>query len=69
MTSSDWVKIYESSYLYKVEIYKGGLEAEGIEAVSINKKDSAYLFGRVELYVKAENAMKAIRLINLIEES
>jgi len=67
--SSDWVKIYESSDLYKAEIFKGGLEAEGIEAITMNKKDSAYLFGRIELYVRPENVIKAIRLINSIEES
>ncbi len=67
--SSDWVKIYESSDLYRAEIYKGGLEAEGIEAVIMNKKDSAYLFGRMELYVQPEDAIKAIHLINTIEQS
>jgi hypothetical protein len=67
--SSDWVKIYESSDLYKAEIYKGGLEAEGIKAITMNKKDSAYLFGRIELYVQPEDVIKAIHLINSIEQS
>ena len=67
--STDWVKIYETSDLYKAEIYKGSLEAEDIKAVTMNKKDSAYLFGRIELYVQPEDVVKAIHLLNSIEQS
>ncbi len=67
--NSDWAKIYESSDLYRTEIYKGGLEAEGIEVVTVNKKDSSYLFGMIELYVHPEDVIKAIHLIKSIEQS
>jgi hypothetical protein len=60
----DWKCIYRSNKHYEVEIYHGVLEGNGIESVVINKQDSAYLFGEVELYVKAEDVLEANRILN-----
>ncbi|MHC1708311.1 MAG: DUF2007 domain-containing protein [Bacteroidales bacterium] len=62
--NSNWVKIYSSSLVHEVEIFRGMLEENGIEAVIINKKDSAYLFGEAELYVTADDAFDAKQLIS-----
>ncbi len=59
-----WQKIYSSSYEHKVEIVQAVLNDLGIESVIVNKKDSAYLFGEVELYVQGENVIKAKQIIN-----
>ncbi len=59
-----WTKIYSTGKLYQAELLKGLLEENDIEAVIINKQDSAYLFGEMELYVDADNVMKATRMIN-----
>lgn len=59
----NWVKIYSSQHLYRVEIIKGMLEEKGIKGIIINKKDSSYLFGDAELYVKVEDAFMAKQLI------
>jgi len=40
------------------------LEDLEIESVVVNKKDSAYLFGEIELYVHADNVLKARLIIN-----
>jgi hypothetical protein len=59
----NWTLIYSSSQIYKAEILKGFLEENDILSVVINKKDSVYLFGEAELYVKAEDAFRAKQLI------
>lgn len=60
---SNWVKVYSTNAEYKAEIMKALLEEEGIQAFLINKKDSSYHFGEIELYVHGENVIKANRII------
>ncbi len=60
----DWVTVYETGILVRIEIVKGILENEGFEVVILNKKDSNYLFGNYELMVKKEQALRAINIIN-----
>ncbi|MBC8489663.1 MAG: DUF2007 domain-containing protein [Bacteroidetes bacterium] len=64
----NWVKIFSTSESYKAEILKGLLLENSIEAVIINKKDSAYLFGELELYVRVDNLLKAKRIITTHNE-
>ena len=59
----NWTLIYSSSQIYKAEIIRGFLEENDILSVIINKKDSAYLFGEAELYVKVDDAFRAKQLI------
>ncbi len=59
----DWIKIYSSVYIHKVEIMQALLKEEGIESVILNKRDSAYLFGEIELYVDVENVLKSKQII------
>ncbi|NWJ49729.1 MAG: DUF2007 domain-containing protein [Bacteroidetes bacterium] len=67
MENENWVKVFSSNQEYLVEITKSILQDEDIDAVIINKKDSAYLFGECELYVEKENALVALNLISKIE--
>lgn len=60
----NWIKIYTTSDVYKIELLKGLLVDNEIDAVVINKKDSAYLIGFAELYVTADHVIIAKRLIN-----
>ncbi|MDR4988481.1 MAG: DUF2007 domain-containing protein [Bacteroidales bacterium] len=60
----NWQKIYSSSFEHKLELVKAVLEDEGINSVIINKKDSAYLFGELELYVHADDVLKSKQIIN-----
>jgi hypothetical protein len=55
----DWVKIFETPDELNVEIARQVLEDNGIEAVVFNKKDRAYLFGEMELYVNRDSVIKA----------
>lgn len=60
----NWEKIYSSAFEHKIEFVQAVLKDEGITSVIINKKDSAYLFGELELYVHADNVMKSKQIIN-----
>ncbi len=60
---NDWVLIYESDKDFEIEIIKGMLEENSIDAVIVNKKDSAYLIGNFELYVSRDDVMMAKTLI------
>lgn len=67
-SASQWVKIFSSDLLYKIEIAKGVLEENGIPSVVLNKQDSSYVvFGLIELYVNSQYALKAVNLIKEIK--
>ncbi len=60
----NWEKVYSSSFEHKVGIVKAVLKDNDIEAVVLNKKDSFYLIGEIELHVKAEDVIKALSIID-----
>jgi hypothetical protein len=64
--SSDWKLIYATGKLYLAEIAKDILEEEGIEVVLLNKQDSVYLFGDIELLVKPDDVLRAKFLLKEI---
>jgi hypothetical protein len=60
----DWTTIYSTDQLYIAELAKQMLLDNGIEAVVVNKRDSAYnTFGDIEVYVNRDNVIKALLLI------
>ncbi len=59
----NWQMIFSSSLEHKLKIAQAVLEDEGIKSVIINKKDSFYLFGELELYVHADQVLKAKQII------
>lgn len=59
----DWVKIYLAGQIHQAEIVVAVLADHDIEAYLIDKKDSSYLFGDVEVYVKPPDAAKAREII------
>jgi len=65
---TSWIKIYETGTPYKAEMIKGLLEENDIDAVIINKKDSAYLFGELEVFVQVDQVLKAKRILTTHRE-
>lgn len=61
----DWKKAYVGGNFYKIELIRQVLEDRGIPAVVLNKQDSSYKFGQIELYVH-ENQVEAAK--EIIEE-
>ena len=58
-----WVCLFGSRHLYKAEILKALLNEHDISSVIINKQDSAYLFGDIELYVILDDILKAQQVL------
>jgi hypothetical protein len=65
---NNWTKIFRTSNVHTAEIIKGMLIEEGIECLELNKKDSSYAFGEVELYCPLEEVLRAKTLIGNIED-
>jgi len=63
----DWVSIYSTDKLHKAGILIGMLSDNNIKAIEINKKDSSYLFGEVEIYVKSSDVIRAKYLIEKVK--
>ena len=61
--NSSWVKIYTSNQFMKSEIVRQVLVDHEMEAVLMNKQDTAYKFGEVEVYIPKEHFDKALEII------
>ncbi len=59
----DWVKVYSTDRVYKVSIIKALLSEKDINCNEINRKDSSYHFGSIDIYVENENESAAIALL------
>lgn len=57
------VHIYSSGQPYKAEMVKQMLADHNIQCFLVNKQDSAYKFGEVELYVNRDDVIRAKKLI------
>lgn len=62
---TEWVLFKSFNNPIDAQIVQGLLADNGIKAVSVNKKDTNYLFGEIELYVPTT----AIALANLITQN
>lgn len=60
----DWIKIKTYTRALEAEIVKQMLEENGIAAVLLNKQDSSYFIGKLELFVSKEQQALAEELIN-----
>ena len=61
----EWVKIYSTGEIYKIEIIKAILAEQNIQAFEVNKKDSSYgTFGIIELFVQAISVIEAKQIIS-----
>jgi hypothetical protein len=63
-----WKNIYNATEEYLVTMAKDLLMDEGIEAVVINHKDSAYVcWGEYELFVREEKEVEAAAILKQIK--
>jgi hypothetical protein len=61
-----WYKIYTTENYAEANIIKGMLEENSIKTIMLNKQDSSYLFGEIEVYVSIHFKDVAIHLVNNI---
>ena len=60
----DWILVYISSQLHKVELIKQILHTEDIESVILNQQDSSYIsIGDIKLLVKNTDVIRAKKII------
>ena len=62
-----WETIFETDTSQRAEIVKSILEKKGFKPVIINKKDSAYLFGLMQIQVSQEEVLLVIRELENIK--
>lgn len=60
---SDWSKVYITNQFHRAEIVIAVLEDHDIAASMIDKRDSSYLFGDIEVFVHDKDIEKAKALI------
>jgi hypothetical protein len=61
------VHIYSSAQPYTAELVRQKLVDNNIAAFLVNKQDSTYKFGEVELYVNRDDVIRAKMLIKEFE--
>lgn len=69
MNQKKWSILKTSNQVFELEMMKGFLLENGIDAVVMNKQDSSYqVFGEGELLVKKEDVQRAEKLLNQSDE-
>ena len=67
--ADDLVNIYGSDKPYVAELIRQMLSDHDIVSFIVNKQDSTYKFGEIEIYVNRDNVIKAKKLIQEFEEN
>jgi hypothetical protein len=63
----DWVIVYTTNKTYQAELFRELLSDHGIESFVINKQDSSYKFGSIEVYARRNTVLKAKMLVKEFE--
>lgn len=61
--SEDWALVFSTSKMSEIVFLQELLSEENIESVVMNKQDSVYLFGEIELYTHHSQALAAKQII------
>lgn len=67
MEVDNWTMVYTTNRTWQADMIKQVLETEGIVAVVMNKQDSTYLFGDIEIYVRPSDVDRAKELLKNID--
>ena len=65
--ATDQVRIYAAGNPYQAELIRQMLLDHEIQAFIVNKQDSAYKFGDIEIYVNRDHVMRAKKFIKEFE--
>lgn len=65
--TTDQVHIYSIGNPYQAELIRQMLTDHNIQSFIVNKQDSAYKFGDIELYVNRDHVIRAKKLIQEFE--
>lgn len=65
---SDWACVFSTSLLYQAHLIQDLLAENEIEAVILNKQDSAYInIGDIEVLVNTNHVIRAKHIIKKLE--
>jgi len=64
----EWIKVYTTTNFFQAELVKHLLEEHNIASVLMNKQDSSYRFGQIELYTHEKDKNEALTIINELNE-
>ena len=67
--ADDLINIYGTDKLYVAELIRQMLSNHDIRSFIVNKQDTAYKFGEIELYVYRDDVIRAKKLIQEFEEN
>ncbi len=67
--NKNWVSVYSTGMRHLAELAKQMLLDNGIPAVIVNRKDSSYLFGEIEIFVRRKDVIKAKYYIEQFEKN
>lgn len=67
--NNEQVHIYSLGNAYRIELVRQMLTDHNIQSYIINKRDSVYMFGDIELYVHRDHVIRAKMLIREFEEN
>lgn len=67
--AGDQVQVYSAGNPMKAELIRQMLGGHEIPAFIINKQDSAYQFGDVEIYVHRDHVIRAKKLLEEYEQT
>jgi len=65
----DLVQIYSTGQVYLAELVRQMLSDHNIQSFIVNKQDSVYKFGDIELFVNRDHVIRAKMLIQEFEEN
>jgi len=60
---SSWHTVYTTDKSYQADIVKDVLMDRGVQAVIVNKQDTSYKFGTIEVNVDQDSVMRAKKII------
>lgn len=60
---ANWIKVYTTGDFYRAELARQILLEHDIPAVLINKQDSSYRFGNIEVWTHVDDQIAASVLI------
>lgn len=66
--TNDRVAVYTTNKMYEAEIVREILGDHGINSFLLDKMDSAYKFGEIEIHVLREYVIRSKRLIQEFEK-
>ena len=69
--NKNWTKVFSSDDPIEAEIIKHMLENnsnDNLKVITMNKQDSSYKFGTIDLYVENKNIQYAKKIIRLYHQ-